>query len=215
MSKAHQTFEDPFHWVSRAIRKIHSWWLKWTYPFVSVGRNFSAHHSCDLRRPVANYMKIGDNVILERNVRLDVPVIPETDDPVILLGERCVLGQRTTILATNRIEILSDTSFAASVLVTDHNHAFEDVNTPIWKQGGTKGGTVCIEEGCWVGFGAIIAANEAELVIGKISVIGANALVTRSIPPYSVVSGNPARVVKQYNPATGKWVLGSITPSPK
>jgi acetyltransferase-like isoleucine patch superfamily enzyme len=95
----------------------------------------------------------------------------------------------------------------------DHNHAFEDVTVPIALQGTTKGGTIRIEAGCWIGFGAAIVCNEGELVIGRNSVVGVNSVVTRSIPPYSVVSGNPARVVKQFDPMKGKWVLGSIAPN--
>jgi acetyltransferase-like isoleucine patch superfamily enzyme len=93
----------------------------------------------------------------------------------------------------------------------DHNHAFEDVNVPIKDQGITPGGTITIEEGCWIGFGAAIVCGKGDLVIGKHSVIGANAVVTRSIPENSVVTGNPARVVKQFDPAKGEWVLGSRT----
>jgi hypothetical protein len=42
--------------------------------------------------------------------------------------------------------------------------------------------------------------------------VGANSVVTRSIPPYSVVSGDPARIVKQYDFSKGKWVLGCVRP---
>jgi acetyltransferase-like isoleucine patch superfamily enzyme len=71
------------------------------------------------------------------------------------------------------------------------------------------GGKIRIESGCWIGFRAAIVCGKGELVIGKNSVVGANSVVTRSVPPYSVVTGNPARVVKQYDVAKGKWVLGS------
>jgi acetyltransferase-like isoleucine patch superfamily enzyme len=115
-------------------------------------------------------------------------------------------------LAINRIHIERNVIFGQSVLVMDHNHAFEDISVPIARQGTTKGGSVRIEEGCWIGFGAAIVCNEGELVIGRNSVVGVNSVVTRSIPPYSVVTGNPARVVKQFDPSRGKWVLGSSAP---
>lgn len=213
MKKPHMSSEDPFHWVARAVRKIHSLWLAWTYPFDAIGHTFSAHPSCDLRRTVASYMRIGNRVLIERNVRLDVPLVPVKDEVAIVIDDGAVLGQRVTILAINRIHIERNTIFAASVLVTDHNHSFDDVNLPISQQGGTKGGTVRIEEGCWIGFGVAIIASEGDLVIGKNSVIGANSLVTRSVPPYSVVTGNPARVVKHFDLAQGKWLLGSGAPT--
>jgi acetyltransferase-like isoleucine patch superfamily enzyme len=209
------SFEDPFYWIARAIRKVHSLWLTWTYPFASIGHHFSAHPSCDIRRAVSGYMKIGNSVLLERNVRLDVPLVPTRNELVILIGDGCVFGQRATILAINRVQIEQNSIFAPSVLITDHNHEFEDVTLPIRDQGGTKGGTVRIEEGCWVGFGSAIVCSQGELVIGRNSVVGANSLVTRSIPPYSVVTGNPARVVKHFDSERGEWVLGSGPLSPK
>jgi acetyltransferase-like isoleucine patch superfamily enzyme len=93
----------------------------------------------------------------------------------------------------------------------DHNHAYQDVTLPILHQGVTGGGTIRIEEGTWIGFGAAIVCSEGELVIGKHSVIGSNCVVTRSIPPYSIVMGNPARIVKQFDPLKETWELGART----
>jgi acetyltransferase-like isoleucine patch superfamily enzyme len=211
MKKPHMSSEGPFYWIARTFRKMHSLYLKWTYPFASVGHHFSAHPSCDIRRSVSGFMKIGDFVLLEKNVRLDVPVDPTGEELVILIGDRCAFGQRATILAINRVEIRNNSIFAPSVLITDHKHEFEDVTIPIRDQGGSKGGTVVVEEGCWIGFGTAIVSTEGELVIGKNSVVGANSLVTRSIPPYSVVTGNPARVVKHFDLEKEEWVLGSVS----
>ncbi len=202
--------EGPLWQGRRLIKKLHSLWLAWTYPFISVGRQFSAHPSCDLRRSIAGHIRIGDDVLFERNVRVDVVVFPDHAEPVILIDDGCMLGQRVTILALNRIHIERNNLFGPSVLVTDHNHAFDDIDIAIVNQGLTQGGTVRIEEGCWLGFGAAIICNHGELVIGKHSVIGANCVVTRSIPPYSVVAGNPARVIKQFDPEKGQWVIGRI-----
>jgi len=207
-SKLH-SFEDPVRTVLRAVRKLHSLWLRWTYPFVSVGHHFSVHYSCDIRRTVARYVRIGNSVLIERNCRLDVPVVRRSSEPVILLDDDCRIGQNVTILAINRIHIGRNVIFGQSVLVMDHNHAFEDVSVPIALQGTTKGGTVRIEDGAWIGFGAAIVCNEGELVIGRNSVVGVNSVVTRSIPPYSVATGNPARVVKHFDLSKGEWVLGS------
>ena len=209
MRKPQMSFEDPSYWIARARRKVHSLWLTRTYPFASIGHHFSAHPSCDIRRSVSGYMRIGNSVLLERNVRLDIPIAPTKEELVILIGDGCAFGQRATILAINRVQIEQNSIFAPSVLIADHNHEFEDVTLPIREQGGTRGGTVRIEEGCWVGFGSAIVSTQGELVIGRNSVVGANSLVTRSIPPYSVATGNPARVVKHFDSEKGEWVLGS------
>jgi acetyltransferase-like isoleucine patch superfamily enzyme len=207
----HTTLEDPLSWITRIANKFRSLWMVWTYPFASVGRNFCVHYSCDLKRSIASHVKIGDSVLLDRDVWINIPVIPNTGEPAIVFDEGCKVGRRCVISARNKIHFERDVVFAPSVLVMDHNHAFEDVNVPIKDQGITVGGTIRIEEGCWIGFGAAIVCGKGELVIGRNSVIGANAVVSRSIPPNSVVTGNPARVVKQFDPARGEWVLGSST----
>jgi hypothetical protein len=207
------TFEDPVTTFLRGIRKLHSYWLAWTYPFASIGKKVSIHYTCDVRRRISGYIKLGSFILLERNVRLDVVLDPKGLDPVILIEDGCTLAQRVTFLAINRIHIEKNTIFGPSVLVTDHDHAFENIHVPIKFQGATGGGTVRIEEGCWIGFGVAIIGSKGELVIGKHSVVAANSFVTRSVPPYSVVAGNPARVIKQYDPAQEKWVLGSVRTS--
>ena len=59
-----------------------------------------------------------------------------------------------------------------------------------------------IGEGSWIGTNAVIIGN---VRIGKHSVIGANAVVTKDIPDYSVAVGIPARVVRQFDFLTGEW----------
>lgn len=198
--------EDPFRQFNRLTRKLHSLWMTWTYPFVSVGRKFSADSTCDIRRAIASYISIGNNVLMGRNVRVDVVVVPSHREPVILIEDGCHVGDGNFILALNKIQIERNNLFGPCVFVTDHNHEFEDVTLPIIQQGTTAGGTVRIEEGCWFGFGAAVICSRGELVIGRNSVVGAYAVVTRSVPPYSVVTGNPARVVKRFDPESGRWV---------
>ena len=84
------------------------------------------------------------------------------------------------------------------------------MTVPVRDQGTTQGGTILIEDGWSIGYGAVVVCEHGGLVIGRNSVVGANTVVTRSIPPYSVVSGNPARILKQYDPTKKKWVLGSV-----
>jgi acetyltransferase-like isoleucine patch superfamily enzyme len=203
------SFEDPVRVFLRAVNKLHSLWLSWSYPFASVGPGFSAHYSCDISRTIAGYIKIGNKVWIGRNARVHVPIVPDHNEAVILLDDGCVIGSSSHISAINRIHVERNVIFGPSVLLMDHNHEFADVTLPIAEQGTTKGGTIRIGEGSWLGNGSAIVSNEGELVIGRNSVVGVNSVVTRSIPPYSVVMGNPARIVKQFDVARGEWVVGS------
>jgi acetyltransferase-like isoleucine patch superfamily enzyme len=195
MSKAgRKTSEDPLALITRVANKVRSLWMQWTFPFVSLGRNFSAHYTLDLRRSIAPFVKIGDSVLLDRNVWVNIPIVPDKSEPVIQFDDGCRVGRRCMISARNRIHFERNVVCAPSVLVMDHNHAFEDVNAPIKDQGITAGGIIRIEEGCRLGFGAAIICGKGELVIGRNSVIGANAVLSRSVPANSVVTGNPGQV---------------------
>ena len=119
------SFEDPLKLVPRILTKLHSLWLSWTYPFVSVGYKFSVHYSCDIRRAVAGYIKIGNDVLVGRNGRIDVPQVPNCTEPVILIDDCCTIGPRVTVLAMNKIHIERDVIFGPSVLLMDHDHEFE------------------------------------------------------------------------------------------
>jgi acetyltransferase-like isoleucine patch superfamily enzyme len=200
--------DDLLDWIPRIASKLNSLWLCRTYPFVSVGHDIFAHWSCDIPRSVAGQIKIGKSVEIDREVVLDVLRTRSGTEPAILLDDGCVLGRFTRILAMNKIHVGRDTIFGPSVLVTDHTS--EAVSALTSRQGSAEGGKVHIEEGCWIGFGSTIVGTEGELTIGHHSVIGANCVVNRSIPPCSVIAGTPARIVRQYDFSQQKWVLGSI-----
>ena len=80
---------------------------------------------------------------------------------------------------------------------------------PFKRRVSPRGGTIRIEQGCWIGHGAAIVCGQGELVLGRNSVVAANALVTRSFPPYSVIVGNPARLARKFDTVKGTWVGGS------
>jgi acetyltransferase-like isoleucine patch superfamily enzyme len=206
-NKPRARFEDPLSYFFRARTKLYSLWLGAIYPFASKGRNLSIHYAIKLSRRVAHQIKLGNSVIIWEDVWLFV--LPDSGNNVkIIIDDNCSIGARSTITAKNCIHIEENVIMATSVLIQDHNHAYEDISRSIRHQGVTVGGRIRIESGCWIGQGAAIVCNEGEIVIGRNSVIGANALVTRSCPPYSVIVGNPGRVAKQFDAARGSWVGG-------
>ena len=52
----HKISEDPLSWTTRIVNKLRSLWMRWTYPFASLGRKFSLHYSCDLKRSIAPFI---------------------------------------------------------------------------------------------------------------------------------------------------------------
>jgi acetyltransferase-like isoleucine patch superfamily enzyme len=201
-------FEDPLRLVPRLLTNLYSVWVKATYPFASIGRDVQIHYTWDARKYLAHRISIGNSVLIGKDVHFGIssPDREKKGDPVITIGDRCVIVRRVQISARNCVHVERDVVLAASVLVMDHNHGYEDVSLPIRDQGDTSGGRIRIEQGCWVGHGAAIVCNGGELVLGRNCVVAANALVTKSFPPYSVIVGNPARVVRQYDPGKKTWL---------
>jgi acetyltransferase-like isoleucine patch superfamily enzyme len=137
---------------------------------------------------------------------MNVVTAAEGNEPRIVVGRGCEIGRRATISCRNQIVLEADVLLAPSVLIMDHNHEFSDVYRPIHAQGETPGGTIVIERNCWLGHCATILSNHGELRLGRNSVVGAGAVVTRSFPPFSIVGGNPARLLKTFDQQSGQWI---------
>ena len=73
------------------------------------------------------------------------------------------------------------------------NHEFSDITRPILGQGHQKSLSVVIESGAWVGAKAIILPGVS---VGKNAVVGAGSVVTKDVPPMSVVAGNPGKLIR-------------------
>lgn len=198
--------DDVLEGLSYILTKLFTLWLRITFPFAGFGRHVSIHHSCEIGKAISNRIHIGDSVQLGPHNWLNVPELSREAAPALILGNGCKIGRRCMITAKNRIRLDEDVLLGPGVLIADHGHEFSDIDSPIYKQGITTGGTVHIERNCWIGYGAAILCDAGELVVGRNSVIGTNSVVTRSVPPYSVVVGNPAKVVRRYDREKGQWV---------
>jgi acetyltransferase-like isoleucine patch superfamily enzyme len=204
--------EDPLKLVPRGLTKLYSLWVSGTYPFLRSGRKLSVHYTCDIRNP--DLMELGNDVIIHKDVWLHAwPSGDGAPGPAVVVGDRCLIGRRSHISGRNGIVIEPDVIVSAGVLIQDHGHAYEDVTASIRLQGLVAGGRIRVGQGSWIGQGAAIVCTEGDLVLGPNCVVAANAVVTRSAPGFSVLVGNPARVVKQFDQRKGAWVLGSSSPA--
>jgi acetyltransferase-like isoleucine patch superfamily enzyme len=204
----------PLSSIRRILIKQYSLWVSKTYPFASVGSNLSIHFRADLSRTHAHRIQLGSSVVIDKDsvLRVQAP-LEEDGDPILIVEDGSVVGPRCFMSAKNRIWIDRDVVLESSVLIQDHSHAYKDVNVTIRQQGVTEGGKVRINQGCWIGQGTVIHCDQGELNLGPNCVVAPNSLVNRSFPGYSLIAGNPARVVKQYDIEKGVWVLGSSRPT--
>lgn len=170
--------------------------LKWKYRLKHRGKNIILGKNIKINKP--QFVSIGDNVVLANNISF---YLNDTEDG-IYIGNGTLINKWCDFGCSHRIEIKENCTLGPFVHITDRNHAYQDVNVPIKDQGDFSGGPVTINEDCWIGFGTQIMSG---VTIGKHCVIGAGAIVTHDIPPFSVVVGNPAKVIKRYNFETKEW----------
>lgn len=109
------------------------------------------------------------------------------------IGDESSLQRGCKISASQSITIGRQVMMASNVFIIDHDHVFDHPTKPASMVRELRSAPVVIEDGCWLGYGSVVLKG---VRIGRRSVIGANAVVTRDIPPYSVAVGNPARVVR-------------------
>lgn len=203
-------FEDPLALLPRGRTKMHSLWVSRTYPFASIGRDGSFHFTSKVSRRRAPRISLGNSVFLLEYAWLNVATEDPTGEPTIVIDDNCSIGYGAIISGKNRVHLERNILVGQNVVIQDHNHAYEDLEVPIIKQGITKGGTIRIGEGSWIGHGAAILCSRGELTIGRHCVVSANAMVTRSIPDYSVVFGTPATIIRQYDPEKRAWRMGDV-----
>jgi acetyltransferase-like isoleucine patch superfamily enzyme len=135
---------------------------------------------------------IGDDTFIMHSSELHVYNFRDLPHAGIWVGKGCFIGEFSLIRGQGGVHIGDDVLLAPNVQVLAVNHAFDDPDEPIIKQGITTQG-ISIDDGAWVGAGAIVLDG---VRIGDRSVVGAGAVVTEDVPPRSLAVGAPARVIR-------------------
>jgi acetyltransferase-like isoleucine patch superfamily enzyme len=160
------------------------------------------------------WIEVGDRCMIAELVTLCAGIGPGHDlgpEPVLRLGDRCVIGRGSNIIAHHSIDIGDDVFTGPYVYITDQNHSYADIDVPVGRQWPVNS-SVRIGAGTWLGTGAVILPGAN---IGRNVVVAAGAVVRGTVPDYAVVGGVPAKVLKEYvagagwlTPVRGPSVLG-------
>jgi acetyltransferase-like isoleucine patch superfamily enzyme len=125
------------------------------------------------------------------------------------IGEGCLIGEYNILRGQGGIRIGNRVYTSPNVQLLAVNHVFEDHNRPFIDQGITAAG-ICVEDDVWIGAGAIVTDG---VRIGKGAVVAAGAVVTKDVPPHTVVAGVPARVVKEIGNSLAGAVSAAFQPA--
>lgn len=144
----------------------------------------------------AKFIKIGDYTKIGAEATITVWLEKCYPHPIISIGERCNIGEFCHISAINSITMGNNVLTGRWVTITDNSHGLTDITSlliPPLKRKLISKGPIIIGDDVWIGDKATILPN---VHIGKGAVIAANSTVTKDVPAYSVVAGNPAKIIK-------------------
>ncbi len=144
-------------------------------------------------------ISIGDGFTARANLKLRAytDFNGKAYDPEIVIGDDVYVATDCHIAAIGSIRLGNHVCFASFVTVIDHMHGradFSDIEVPVMQRELTTKGPIVIQDNVWIGEHSVILSG---VTIGRNSVIGANSVVTTSIPENCIAAGSPARVIKQ------------------
>jgi acetyltransferase-like isoleucine patch superfamily enzyme len=170
-------------------------WVRWLLNPLVHRHHPTARIRWQVRLDVVpfNVFRLGAYSLIE-----DYCVVNNGVGPVEI-GARCLLGIGSTVIGPVRLG--NNVITAQHVVLSGMNHDYEAVQTPIRNQSVTVR-PIVVEDDCWIGANVVILPG---VTIGRHSVVAAGSVVTHNVPPFSVVGGNPARLLKQYDAELGRW----------
>lgn len=156
-----------------------------------------AGKECRIEAPAiligAKFMEIGECFCAHRNLRMEA--YEDIKTPRIVIGNHVCFNYNVHIGCVGEIRIDDNVLIGSNVLITDHNHGtteWRQLHSPPLERELCFRGKTYIKKNVWIGENVVILGG---ITIGEGCVIGANAVVNKDIPPYSVVVGNPAKII--------------------
>jgi len=178
------------------------WWRKWRWYQRNTlpHRRARIHWELARRGAFARWPLHGDVLEMLADGRLEIgpqvhfePGVWLTGSGRLRIGEGSFLNLGVQVAAIDEVQIGRHCMLANGCFVTDGNHRFDDPELPVPWQGFTSKGPTRIGDNVWCGANVVVTSG---VTIGERCVIGANSVVTRDLPPFSIAAGAPATVLK-------------------
>jgi acetyltransferase-like isoleucine patch superfamily enzyme len=183
-----------FCWINLRFNQFYSMWK--ANEFKQVG-SVSIQYPMYLKG--GEYIKIGQRFDCDHRLRLDAidEFLGDKFFPEIIIGDNVSIQKDCHIGAINKIIIGHNVLLASKVYISDHFHgeiSRESCFLPPAERKLYSKGPVIIGDNVWLGEGVVVLPG---VTIGENCIVGANAVVTNSIPKNSIAGGNPARVIRE------------------
>ena len=162
------------------------WYIRLVAPlYQHRGRHSVIHRSVRMDTPPYRKFQLGDYSVIESFACINNAVGD------VIIGDHTRVGLHNTVIGP--VNIGNHVNLAQGIIVTALNHNFADSEKRIDEQG-VSTTPVIIEDDVWIGANAVVLSG---VKIGTHSVIAAGAVVTKDVPPHSIVAGIPAKVIKK------------------
>ena len=184
--KNNPKFKKFIDWViMNQVETRPRWFMRLLAPFYQHrGKHSVIHRSARMDTPPYRIFSLGDYSVIESFACINNAVGD------VIIGDHTRIGLHNTIIGP--VDIGSHVNLAQGITVSALNHNFSDTNKRIDEQG-VSTNQVTIEDDVWIGANAVILPG---VTIGEHCVVAAGAVVTKDVPPHSLVAGVPAKVIK-------------------
>jgi len=169
-------------------------------PFYRAGGYFNK----DFQEGKLKYISVGKNVSIGKGVRIQTLASygSQTLFPRLIIEDNVSILPNFTALVEDTLLIKHDALIAENCSVITNNHGMDAESHLPYSMQPLTTAPVTIGEECWIGQNVTILSG---VEIGKRSIIAAGAVVTKTIPPYAIAAGVPAKVIKRWNFTTHSW----------
>jgi carbonic anhydrase/acetyltransferase-like protein (isoleucine patch superfamily) len=187
------TLKDSSKWADRAgvrhisivdkIRTLFSMKLKG----IAYGKGTICKSYVEFRLTDNATIVFGDHCVVQNYAFFQLT----KPEPKLIIGDNVVIGRNNIIAVKGSITIGDFTRIGAYVQIIDHGHGFDKDDLIMNQEAVIE--PVVIGKDVWIGVGARILKG---VTLGNHAVIGSNAVVTKDVPPYAIVGGVPAKIIK-------------------
>ncbi|MDR0981656.1 MAG: acyltransferase [Culturomica sp.] len=159
---------------------------------ISAGRSLSIGSYVKIDALCKKGIRLGNNVTIKDHTIIECSGVMRYLGEGLIIGDNVGISQYCFIAVRGNISIGSNTIIGPGVSIFAENHNCSRTDIPIVEQGETRG-DVTIGSDVWIGTRCTILSG---VTIGDHSIIAAGSVVTKEVPPYAVVGGVPAKIVK-------------------